>query len=187
MLKILQARLQKYLNWELSDIQAEFRKGRGTRDQIVSIQWIIEKPKEFQKICFIDYMKVFMWITTNCGKFLKGRKYLTTLPVSWKICMQLKKQQLEPYMKQLAGSKLGKEYNKTVYCHPAYLTSMQSPSCEMLSWMNHKLESRLPAEISTTSHMEMITLAESKEELEPLDEGERGEWKSWLKTQHPKN
>ena len=84
-------------------------------------------------------------------------------------------QQLEPYMKQLAGSKLGKEYNKTVYCHPAYLTSMQSPSFEMLSWMNHKLESRLPVEISTTSHMEMIPLAESKEELEPLDEGERGE------------
>ena len=56
-----------------------FRKGRGTRDQIVSIQWIIEKPKEFQKIfCFIDYMKVFMWITTNCGKFLKGYEYQTT-------------------------------------------------------------------------------------------------------------
>ena len=83
MLKILQARLQQYSNQELPDIQAEFRKGRGTRDQIVSIQWIIEKAKEFQKIfCFIDYMKVFMWITTNCGKFLKGRKYLTTLPVS---------------------------------------------------------------------------------------------------------
>ena len=68
---------------EVPDVQHRFRKGRGTRDQIVSIQWIIEKAKEFQKIfCFIDYMKVFMWITTNCGKFLKGRKYLTTLPVS---------------------------------------------------------------------------------------------------------
>ena len=56
--------------------------------------------------------------------------------------MQIKKQQLEPYMEQLTGSKLGKEYDKAVYCHPVYLTSMQNTSCEMLSWMNHKLELR---------------------------------------------
>ena len=65
------------------------------------------------------------------------------------------KEQLEPYMEQLTGSKLGKEYFKTVYCHPAYLTYMQSTSCEMLSWMNHKLESRLPGEISITSDTQM--------------------------------
>ena len=68
--------------------------------------------------------------------------------------MQVKKQQqLELDLKQLSGSKLGKEYDKAVYCHSAYLTYMQSTSCEMLGWMNHKLESRLPGEISTTSDM----------------------------------
>ena len=69
--------------------------------------------------------------------------------------MQVKKQQLEPYMEQLTGSKLGKEYVKAVYCHPAYLTYMQSTSCEMLDQENHKLESRLSGEISTTSDMQM--------------------------------
>ena len=81
--------------------------------------------------------------------------------------MQVKKQQLEPYMEQLTGSKLGKEYIKAVYCHPAYLTSMQSTSCRILGWMNHKLESRLPEEISTTSDMQTL-MAESKEELKSL-------------------
>ena len=69
--------------------------------------------------------------------------------------MQVKKQQLEPDMEQWTGSKLGKEYDKAVYCHPAYLTYMQSTSCEMLGWMKHKLESRLPGEISITSDMQM--------------------------------
>ena len=71
--------------------------------------------------------------------------------------MQVRRQQLEPDMEQWTGSKLGKEYVKAVYCNPAYLTSMQSTSCEIPGWMNHKLESRLPAETSTTSDMEMIS------------------------------
>ena len=74
MLKILQARLQKYMNHELPDVQAGFRKGRGTRDQIANIHWIMEKAREFQEniyFCFIDYMKAFVCITTNCGKFFK--------------------------------------------------------------------------------------------------------------------
>ena len=71
-------------------------------------------------------------------------EYQTTLPVSWEICMQVKKQQLELDMEQQTGSKLRKEYVKAVYCHPAYLTYMQSTSWEMLGWMKHKLESRLP-------------------------------------------
>ena len=70
--------------------------------------------------------------------------------------MWVENQQLEPYMKQLEGSKLGKEYNKAVYCYPASLTSMQSTSCEMPGWMNHKLLSRLPGEVSTTSGMQII-------------------------------
>ena len=72
--------------------------------------------------------------------------------------MQDKKQQLELDMEQQTGSKLGKEYIKAIYCHPAYLTSMQSTSSEMLGWMKHKLESRLPGEISTTSDMQMTLL-----------------------------
>ena len=82
MLKILQARLQQYVNCELPDVQAGFRKGRGTRDQIANIRWIMEKAREFQKnihFCFIDYAKAFaVWITINCGKFFKRWEYQTT-------------------------------------------------------------------------------------------------------------
>ena len=101
MLKILQARLQQYVNYELPHVQAGFRKDRETRDQISSICWIIKKAREFQKnICFIDYAKAFVWITTNCGKFWKRWEYQTTWPVFWEICMQVKKQQLELDMEQ---------------------------------------------------------------------------------------
>ena len=130
-LNILQARLQQYMNCELPDVQAEFRKGRGTRDQIANIRWIIKKAREFHQniyFCFTDYAKAFVWITTNCGKFLKRWEYQTTLPASWEIYMQVKKQQLELDMEQRTGSKFGKEYVKTVYCHCAYLTYMQSTS-----------------------------------------------------------
>ena len=100
MLKILQARLQQYVNCEFADVQGGFRKGRGTRDQIANICWIIEKAREFQKsiyFCFIDYTKpLTVWITTNCGKFLKRWEYQITLPASCETCMQVKKQQLEP-------------------------------------------------------------------------------------------
>ena len=86
MLKIPQYRLQQYMNQQLPDAQAGFRKGRGTRDQIVKIHWIIEKAREFQKniyFCFIDYTKAFDYVdTTNCGRFLKRWEYWTTLPVS---------------------------------------------------------------------------------------------------------
>ena len=83
--------------------------------------------------------------------------------------MQVTKQQLEPDMEQQTGFKLGKEYVKAVYCHIAYLTSMQSTSCEMLEWMKNKLESRLQGEISITSYADDTTpMAESKEELKSL-------------------
>ena len=86
MLKILQARLQQYMNRELPDVQAAFRKGRGTRDQIANIRWIIEKAREFHKniyFCFIDMPKpLTVWISANCGKFLKIWEYETTLPAS---------------------------------------------------------------------------------------------------------
>ena len=116
-----------------------------------------------------------VWITTNHGKFLKWREYQTTLPASWEICMQVKKQRLEPDMEQQTGSKLGKEYVKAVYCHRAYLTYTLSTLCRMLGWMNHKLESRLLGEISTPWGRKWRGTKET------LDDGERGEWKSWLK------
>ena len=84
MLKILQVRLHQYVNCELPNVQAGFRKGRGTRGQIANIRRVIEKAREFQKknICFIDYAKDFVWITTNCGQFLESWEYQTTLPAS---------------------------------------------------------------------------------------------------------
>ena len=108
MLKILWARLQQYVNHELPDVQAGFRKGRGTRDQIANIRWIIEKAREFQKTSTSALLTMpkplTVWTTTNCGKFLKRWEYQTTWPVSWDICMQVRKQQLELDIKQ-TGSK----------------------------------------------------------------------------------
>ena len=135
--------LKQYI---LPDVQAGFRKGRGTRDHIANIRWIIEKAREFQKniyFCFIDYTKALHCVGHNkLGKFFKSWEYQTTFPASWEICMQVNNQQLELDMEQQTGSKLGKEYIMAVCCHPAYLTYMQSTSCEMLGWMKHKLESR---------------------------------------------
>ena len=149
------------MNSKLPDVQAGFTKGRGTRDQIANIHWTIEKAREFQKIiylCFFDYAKAFDCVDHNkCGKFLKRWDYQTTLPASWETCIQVKKQQSEPDMEQQNGSKLRNKLAKAVYCHPTYLTSMQSTSCKILSWMNHKLESTLLGEIST-SDMQMISL-----------------------------
>ena len=152
-------RWQSNVNCELLNIQAGFRKGRGTRDQIANICWIIKNAREFQKniyFCFIDYAKAFDCVDHNkLWKILKEREYQTTWPASWGICMQVRKQQLELDMEQKTGSKQEKEYIKAVYCHPAYLTSMQSTSWETLGWKKHKLESRSPGEISITSDMQM--------------------------------
>ena len=100
-------------------------------------------------------MPLTVWITTNCGKFWKRWEYQTTWPASWEICMQIRTQQLELDIEQQTGSESGKEYVMAVYCHPAYLTYMQSTSWETLDWKKHKLESRFPGEISITSDMQM--------------------------------
>ena len=109
MLKILQARLQQYMNHELPDVHAGFRKSRGTRDQIANICWIIKKAREFQKntyFCLLTMPKpLTVWITIKCGKFWKRWEYKTIWPTSWEICMQVKKQQLELDMEQQTGSK----------------------------------------------------------------------------------
>ena len=102
--KVFQARLQQYVNWELPDIQSGFGKGRGSRDQIDNIHWIIEKARELQKniyFCFIDFTKAFDCVDHN--------KRWKALPASCETCVQVKKQQLEPDMDQQTGSKLGKE------------------------------------------------------------------------------
>ena len=97
------------MNWEFPDVQAGFRKGRGNRDQIANIRWIIKKVREFQKniyFYFIDYAKpLSVWITTICGKFWNRWEYQTTWPASWEIYMQVRKQQLELDMEQQTGSK----------------------------------------------------------------------------------
>ena len=97
------------MNWEILDVQAGFRKGRGTRNQIANICWIIVKAREFQKniyFCFIDYTKAFDCVDHNqLSKILKRWEYQTTWPASWEICMQVRKQQLELDMEQQTGSK----------------------------------------------------------------------------------
>ena len=128
MLKIFQAMSQKYMNQELPDVQAGFRKGGGTRDQIANIHWIIEKTRELLKsiyFFFFDYSKAFDCVNHNkLWKILKEMGIWDHLTCLWEICMQVKKQQLEQDMEQGTGSKLGKEYVKAVYCHLAYLTYM---------------------------------------------------------------
>ena len=112
-----------------------------------------------------------------------------TWPASWEICMQVRKQQLELDMEQQTGSKQDKEYVKAVYCHSGYLIDMQSTAWEMLGWRKHKLESRLPGEISRTSDMQMT--------LSLWQKAKKNSWatwwkwkkrmKSWLKAQHSEN
>ena len=157
MLKILQARLQPYMNRKLPDVKAGFKKGRRTRDQIANIHWIIEKAREFPKniyFCFIDYTKAFDSVDHNkLWKILKEMEisdhltcFLRNLYAGQEATVRIRHGTMDWF-------KIGKEYVKVVYCHPAYLTAMKSTSCEMPSWMNHKLESRLPGEISRTLHM----------------------------------
>ena len=111
MLKILQARLQQYVNHELPDpdVQAGFRKGRGTRDQISSIRWIMKKARELQKniyFCFIDYAKAFDCVDHHTlWKILKEMAIQDPWPASWEICMQVRKQQLELDVEQQTGYK----------------------------------------------------------------------------------
>ena len=109
MLKILQTSLQQYVNREITDIQAIFRKGRGIRDQIANICWIIEKAREFQKniyFCFIDYTKAFDCVDhSKLEESWKRWEYQITLSAFWETCIQVKKQQLELDMEQQIGSR----------------------------------------------------------------------------------
>ena len=116
MLRILQARLQQYMNRELTDVQAWFRKGRGTRDQIANIRWIIKTTRVQKKSTTLLTMTkpLTVWITIDCGKFFSRWEYQTSLQACWEICIQVKRQHLEPDMEQQTTSKLGKESIKAV-------------------------------------------------------------------------
>ena len=147
-------------------------KGRETRDQIATIRWIMEKAREFQKASTSALMTMpnhlTVWITENCGKFFKRWEYQTTWLASWETYMQVRKQQLELDMEQQTSSISGKEHIKAEYGHPTYLTYMQSTSWETLGWKKHKLESRLPGEISIRYADDTTLMAESEEELKSL-------------------
>ena len=146
------------MNWSIPDVKAELRKARGTRDQIVNIHWIIEKAKEFQKTSTSASLTMLNTDSVDHNKLWKILKemrvsdHLTCLLRNLYVGQETK---LESYIEQLFGSKLGKEYDKAVY--GTLLTFVQSTSCKMLGWVNHKLESQLLGEI-TTSDMQMIPL-----------------------------
>ena len=164
---------QQYVNQKLPDIQAEFRKDRRTRDQIANIHWIMEKQGSFRKTTISASLTTLKplttWIPTNCGKFLKRWEYQTTLPIFWESCV-MGQEPTEPDMEQRTGSKLGKEYDKAVYCHHAYLTSMQNTSCKMPGWM--RITSCNQDCWENTNNFrytdDNTLMAESKEELKSL-------------------
>ena len=158
-LKILQARLQQYENWEIPDVQAGFRKGRGTIEQISNIYWIIEKAREFQT----KHLLLLSWLdqslrvcgSQQTGTYSKRWEYQTTLHASWEICMWVKKQQLELDMEQQASSKLGKEHDKAVYGQPSHLNYMQITLRETPGWMKRTEESRFREDTPITSDMQL--------------------------------
>ena len=158
MLKILQARLQQYVNQELPDVQAGLEKAEEPEIKVptsVGSQKKQESSRKTSTSALLTTPKpLTVWITANCGKFFKRWKHQTTLPASWEICMQVKKQQLDLEMEQQTDSKLGKEYVKVVYCHPAYLTY-----AEFIMW-NAGLDEaqagiKMAREISVTSDMQV--------------------------------
>ena len=147
------------MNWELPDVQAGFRKGRGTRDQIAIIRWNVEKAREFQKniyFCFIDYAKAFDCVDHN--KLWNILKEMG-IPDHFTCLLRNLHADQEATVRTGHGTMDWLQIEKGVHqgciLSPAYLTSMQSTPCEMLGWMKPKLESRLPREISITSDMQM--------------------------------
>ena len=158
MLKILQARLQQSVNHELPDVQAGFRKGRGTRDQIANIHWIIEKAREFQKnICFIEHTKAI-----DCVDHNKLWKILKEMGIPDHLTCLLRNLHAgqEATVRTGHGTtdwfQIGKGVRQGFICHLVSLTYMQSISYKMLGWMKHKLESRLLGKVSITSDMQVI-------------------------------
>ena len=157
MLKIFQASLQNYVNHKLPDVQAGFRKGRGTRDQIAHIHWIIEKAREFQKnFYFIDCAKAF-----DCVNHNKLWTILKKIGIPDHLAYILRNVSAGQEARVRIGHgtvdwfRIVNRVHQGCNCHPARNLLAECTSCEMLGWMNYKLESRLPGETSTTSDMQM--------------------------------
>ena len=157
MLKILQARLQEYVNRELPDVQAGFRKGRGTRDQIANIRWIMEKAREFKKkiyFCFIDHAKAFVWITTN-WRILKE----TGIPDHLTCLLRKLYIGQEATVRTGHGttdwSQIGKGVRQGCMLSPCLFNLYAEYMMRNAGWRKLKLESRLSGEIAITSDMQM--------------------------------
>ena len=154
MLKILQVRLQQYMNWAFPNIKAGLRKGRGTRDQITNICWIIEKENS---------RKISTSALLTTPKLLTVVYHQTTWPASWEVCMQVKKQQLDLDMKKTDTFQIGKGVRQGCILSPCLfnfyaeyiIRNTEKKKKETLDWKKHKLESRLLGEISITSDMQM--------------------------------
>ena len=162
------------MNWELPYVQARFRKGRGTRDQIANICWTIEKARHFQKTSTSASLTMLkpltVWITINCGKF--WRRW-TTWPASCKTCMQLKKQQLEPDMEKQIGSNWESSKSRL------YIVTLLINFCAEFIMRNARLEetqagSGLLGEISITSHMQMTPPL-----LQKVKRNSKASWWKW--------
>ena len=192
-LKILQARLQQYTNRESPDVQTGFRKCRGTRDQITNILWIIEKAREFQK----KHLFLLYWLCQSfwlCGSQQTLENLLEMgIPDHTTCLLRNLYAGQEATVRTGHGTtdwfQIGKGVRHSCILLPCLFNLRQSTSWKMLGWMKHKLESRLPGEISITSDMQMTPPVWQKEELKSLlfYKSERGEWKSRLKTQHSEN
>ena len=145
MLKIFQDRLQQYVKWELPDVQAGFRKGRRTRDQIVNVCWIIEKAREFQKnICFIDYAKVFDYVNRNkLWKILKKMGIPDHLICLLRNLYEGQEATLRNGLGTLEGSQIGTR----LYISPCLFNLYTEDIMWNATWMKHKLESRFPEEV----------------------------------------
>ena len=150
------------MNQGLPDVQAGLQRGRGTRDKIANIHWIMEKARKFQKniyLCFIDYTKAFDCIDHNkLWKILKEMGIPDNLTYLLRNQYADQEATVRTLHKTIDCFKMGKEYDKAVHCHPVYLAYMQNTLCKMPGLMNLKLESRFPEEISTTSDKQRVPL-----------------------------
>ena len=190
MLKFFQVKLQQYVNQELPDVQAGFRKGRGIRDQSANMVWSSKKQENFRKTSISALLTMpkplTVWITTN-WKIFQDMGITDHLTCLLRNLYAGQETTVRTGQGTTDWFQIGKGVHQ--YCHPASLIYMQSTSWEMLDWMNRKLESGLLGEISITWDMQITRHYGRKQRRagEPLDESERGEWKSWLQSQHSEN
>ena len=161
-LKILQARFQQYMNWEIPDVQAGFRKGRGTRDEIANICWIIEKAKEFQKniyFCFIDFAKAFNYVGQNkLWEILKEMGIPDHVTCLLRNLYADQEAAIRTGQRTAGWFKIEKGVHQVCILSPCLFNFCAEYIMQNLGWMNYKLESRFPGEISATSDMQMIAI-----------------------------